>query len=356
MATTLTSAAISTRKGIRYGIYFIFFLIGARFAFGVGSFLYKALIPPRQPAPTVAFGPLPSIAFPAPAIDTALTYTLETPTGGFPQTPTQLPVYYIKPPSATLFSADEATAKARALGFTGQPNQITKTLYEFVHPSIPKTMEINIVTGDFSISYNLSSDRSPLQGVPPNEQEAVREGNRILSTANSLPEDVAEGIPSTDFLKVREQQLVPALSLSDASLTRVNFFRKGFGPEGEYESVTPIPGRGNIWVLLSGDTSNSRERQLIAAEYTHYQVDPEQSATYPLKTPEQAYQELVNGGGFVARFSGAGITSTKVRNIYLAYYDPNLPNEFYQPVFVFEGDNEFVAYVPAVVSEYYGVE
>lgn len=356
MATTLTSAAITTRKAVRYGIYFIVFLMFARMALSVGAFLYKTLVPPRQAPPTVAFGPLPALVFPESPVKQAVSYTLETPTGGLPRTPNQLPVYYIKPPSATLFSADEATSKAMALGFQNRPNQLSQTLYEFVHPSLPKAMEINIVSGDFSVSYNLSSDRSPLQAVPPNEQEAIREASRILSSARSLPEDLSAGRTTVNFVKQVDQQLVPALSLSDAALTRVNFFRKGFGPEDAYQSVTATPGLANVWMLLSGDVSSSRQKQLVFAEYKYYQVDAEQSATYPLKTAEQAYQDLQNGQAFIARFNGAGVTSTKIRNVYLAYYDPNLPNSFYQPVFVFEGDSEFVAYVPAVTSEYYGVE
>lgn len=321
-------------------------------AFGVGAFLYRTFIPPRQAPPTVAFGPLPAIVFPQSPVQEQVTYTLETASGGFPRTPTQLPVYYIKPPSATLFSADQAREKARALQFVGQPNQLTQTLYEFVHPEFPKRLEINIVTGDFSVSYNLVSDRSPLSAVPLGEDEAIQQGINILRSANSMPEDVQTGTPSVEFLKVSDGQLIPALSESDASLTRVNYFRKGFGPEDAYESVTPTPGRGNIWVILSGD----RERQLVAAEYRYYQVDAEQSGTYPIKSAEEAYQDLTSGNAFLARFNGAGVSTVKIQEIYLAYYDPNVPNSFYQPVYVFEGDNGFVAYVPAVTSQYYGVE
>jgi hypothetical protein len=43
-----------------------------------------------------------------------------------------------------------------------------------------------------------------------------------------------------------------------------------------------------------------------------------------------------------------------VRKIYLAYYDAGVYTEFYQPVFVFEGDKDFVGYVPAVTTDYYG--
>jgi len=40
--------------------------------------------------------------------------------------------------------------------------------------------------------------------------------------------------------------------------------------------------------------------------------------------------------------------------VYLAYYDAGVPTDYYQPIIVFEGDQDFLAYVPAIASEYYG--
>ena len=42
-----------------------------------------------------------------------------------------------------------------------------------------------------------------------------------------------------------------------------------------------------------------------------------------------------------------------IREVYLAYYDAGEQVEFYQPVIVFAGDNNFIAYVPAVTADYY---
>ncbi len=41
-----------------------------------------------------------------------------------------------------------------------------------------------------------------------------------------------------------------------------------------------------------------------------------------------------------------------VRNVYLAYYDSFEPQTYMQPVFVFEGDDNFQALVPAVSQEW----
>ncbi|MBI5619928.1 hypothetical protein HY950_03130, partial [Candidatus Gottesmanbacteria bacterium] len=61
----------------------------------------------------------------------------------------------------------------------------------------------------------------------------------------------------------------------------------------------------------------------------------------------QAWQELQSGMGFIARYPATGASVT-VRNVTIAYYDSFEPQMYLQPVFVFEGDDGFVSYVPAV--------
>lgn len=38
--------------------------------------------------------------------------------------------------------------------------------------------------------------------------------------------------------------------------------------------------------------------------------------------------------------------------MFLGYFDPDVYQEYLQPVYVFIGDDDFVSYVPAVSGEY----
>jgi hypothetical protein len=38
--------------------------------------------------------------------------------------------------------------------------------------------------------------------------------------------------------------------------------------------------------------------------------------------------------------------------MFLAYYDPDIYQEYLQPVYVFVGEPNFIAYVPAISNEY----
>ena len=105
--------------------------------------------------------------------------------------------------------------------------------------------------------------------------------------------------------------------------------------------------------MVSGIREKGRD--IIAGEYHYFPIDETKLATYPIKTGSEAWQEFINGNYYSASF-GTTIdgNNIKIRKVYLAYYDPGVYTEFFQPIYVFEGDNDFVGYVPAVTSEYYG--
>ena len=45
-------------------------------------------------------------------------------------------------------------------------------------------------------------------------------------------------------------------------------------------------------------------------------------------------------------------TNITIRKMFLGYFDPDVYQEYLQPVYVFVGDGDFVGYVPAVSGEY----
>jgi hypothetical protein len=65
---------------------------------------------------------------------------------------------------------------------------------------------------------------------------------------------------------------------------------------------------------------------------------------------DQAWKELVSGGGFIAKRTTEN--QVVVRKVSLAYFEANEQQAFLQPVYVFEGDGGFTAYVQAVDHSY----
>lgn len=348
--TSLTRIAIAARKTIRYGIFLIIFLIVGKFLLDAGIVFYKKAFPAPLPPPTVKYGKLTAVPFPKNGSVVKLTYTLETPEGGLPTTiPTQAKVYFMPKISPNLLSLDAAKVTAGSLGFGANPQQISDTIYSFNNPKAPVTLQMNIITETFSISYNLAQDKSPLDNKPPIAEVATSEFRSFLSEGGVLPADLT-GPSTSKYLKLTNGQLVDALSLSEAGMVKVNLFRKNYD---NLPSVTGTPDQANVWAIITG--SSNHDQEIIAAENHYYSVDETQFSTYPIKTPTEAYTEFQNGQAYIAAIGlNKDGDNLKIRRIYLAYFDPGSVTEFFQPIYVFEGDNGFKAYLPAVTSAYYG--
>lgn len=345
---SLTQTAIITRKIIRYSLYTVVILVVGRILLGISISAYKKIFPPPPPPPTVAFGKLPKLPFPQKERPENLSFTIETPEGGLPTLPTQTKVYFMPKPIQTQLNLELAKEKAANLGFSTEGQKISETIYKFPHPKLPAILEMNIVTGIFSISYDLATDPTPLDRRPPAPEIAAAQVRSYLSSAKLLPQDLT-GPVTHDFLKIDGGQLSSVISLSEANLIKINLFRKSFD---NFPSLTPNPNQANVWFIISG--SRERDKQSIAAEYHYFPVDEDKAETYPIKTAQQAFEELQAGGGFIASMGLNENGNIVIRRVYLAYYDPGVPADFFQPIIVFEGDRGFIAYVPAVVPDYYG--
>jgi hypothetical protein len=351
---SLTDTSIIARKIIRYGIYAVILILIGRFFFRGAITLYRRLFPPPPPAPTVEFGKLPPLPFPD-KDNPQLTYRLETIDGQLPNLPNQTRVYFMPPATTSINAFDDAKLKAQRMGYSPEGKLVVESVpnvYVFEKTRDQSQLTMNIITGVFSVSYNIDADPNAVGGLAPNTTQATSVGNALLSGAGILTKDLVEGRQTFEFLKIESSRFVKAISQSDATLTKVNFYRKEY-VEG-VSSVTPnFPAESNVWLIVS--TARSGGNKVIAAEYHYYPIDEERSATYPLITAQEAWDALTQDKAYIAN-QGNNQGEVVIRNVYLAHYDAGQYTEFYQPVIVFEGDNNFTAFVPAVTGEFYGGE
>ena len=353
--TGLTQVAITARKSIRYIIYFIVFLTIGRILLTAAIATYLRVFPPGPAAASVKFGKLTKIPFPQNSPNAKLNFTLETATGSLPTNNGQAKVYFMPKVNPNLLSLDNAKSKARSMGFNDpNPIQESDTLYKFRNADLPSTLEMNIVTGAFSISYDLTADRTAIINRPPAAEVAEEEFKSILSGASILPEDLS-GPMVPDYLKLESGALARVLALSEADVTKVNIFRK---PYNKLPSLTASPDKANVWAMIGG--GQTKEQKIIASEYHYFPVDESQSSTYPIITPAEAFSALQEGKAFIASLGQYKEgDALKIRKVYLAYFDPEVPSDFYEPIYVFDSgendpDNSFIGYIPAITSVYYG--
>ncbi len=346
----LTKTAFYTRKGVKYGSIGIVVFLILRFLFLTTIDYWQKLHPPPPPPPTVAFGKLPAIEFPEPNnLPAEISYRLETAEGIIPQTEDIGKVYTITKTNPNLLGLDRAKELARKMGFASEPVQITPRLYRFNSQATPvTTLEIDTVTGYFTLKYDYRNDQSILaEKKLPSDEQAVREANNFLSTLGLLEKDLDEGESKISYSRFSPDELLPAISLSEADFVRVDLFRQLLD---EKKVTTDKPNQSLIYFIFSG--SRERQKRTIEVKYVYSPLERDNFATYPLKSASEAWSELNSGHGYIAELGDNQNGQVIVRRIFLSYFESEKPQNFLQPIFVFEGDKNFTAFVPAVDPEW----
>lgn len=339
---TLTETAYYSRIAIKYGGIILAVLIIGRFSLGALITAWKNANPDPPPPPTVAFGPLPEISFPSSTRGT-VTYRLETPTGNFPAFPDRAEVFFMPAERPNLLALDRATTEAAGLGFKNTPIKRSDTLYRWQEQSpLPSTLDMFIYEGNFTMNVNWSSNPSFLSGINlPDEAQAISQVKSYLSRANLLASDLSKGEANITYLEAQGNVLSQTISLSEADFLQVDLYRQ---PIEEYSVYTLDPEQGVVQAIVSGNQELGR---IVSVIYNYYPVDYENGATYPLKSPGQAWQELTSGqGGYIARLD-PGINTVTIRRVELGYLDTYEAQKYLQPVYIFRGDDNAIAYVPA---------
>lgn len=344
--TTLTETAYYTRRAINWLILAMIGYVLLRIFWGLFLSVWLLVFPPKPPPPTHAFGKLPAIKFPpAQASPSAeLVFRLETIQGNVPQASESAVIYFMPRSPANLLALTKAQQLAIRLGFDSTPLQETKSIYRFNDPSLPlRRLRYDIVSDNFILRYAFEQDPSVFsERNLPSPEAALAEAKSLLQTYNLYLDDLAAGKTSVSFLKLSGNQLVTTTSFSQADAVKINFFRR---PIGNMTVLPPRPDEAPVSIIFSG--SRNQGRRILQFAYSFWPIDYQTQATYALKTSVSAWQELQSGNGYVARYPASGNVAV-VRNVYLAYYDTFGEQNYLQPVFVFEGDEGFLALVGAI--------
>ncbi len=346
---TLTETAVTARKVIKYSIIGIIGISILVPAFNAFQNYWEKTHPAPPPGPTVAFGQIPAITFPQSQAQEQYQFQLQTIEGVLPSMPTQAKVYFVFTVGPKFFDEEKTREKARLLGF---PNEVARDpyyRYTFKNPQTNAILKLDMLNENFEVRYPFEADPFFAGLVSPTPQQALNEIKNFLSRGNSWPNDLDEEKTKNLFFKYhqerRELTLVP--SLSEAEVVKVNLFRADL--DG-LPILPPNPQDSNISFFVA---QKEGKPTIIAGKYIHFPIHQEQVATYPLKNSTLAWEELKAGKAYVGNLgSNAPDKPIIIRRIYLAYFDPSLPQNFLQPIFVFEGDNDFIAYLPAIESSW----
>ncbi|MCJ7827578.1 hypothetical protein MUP65_00320 [Patescibacteria group bacterium] len=350
MGSNLTEAAYYSRKGLKIGGLFIVAVLVLRSSVILTTNIIEILKPEPKELPNYQYGTrLPAIAFPPQSEVPPLTFSLETVDGKLPILDELAIVHIIPQRDYSVLTLQEARQKADKYGFTSEPRQlenITETVYQWRKgEEIASTLTMKVITQTFEYRYEYEKDQNMLNSnLLMNEETAIDQARDALRLGGFYPLDLVGGKKTTILYRYDPSGLKKVYTVVDADFIRVNHQRTDIN---ELPVLSPNPEKTNVSVLVSKDQKNAA----VEISSNYYPVNEISQATYPLKQSVDAWNELKNGHAFVASLGDNLDGDVHIRQVYLAYYDPNIPQDFLQPIYVFEGDDNFMAYVPALSNE-----
>lgn len=342
---TLTKVTGETKFIIKWGIItsisFLLIFFGIRFVTIVKEILYPA--PPTPP--TVSFGKLIPIKFPQNTTDKSFTFTVDTLSGKLPEFQNRINVYRITPNKPDFLSLEKAQNKASVLGFNNKKDLVQENTYQWIdEEETLKKISFNIVSSDFTYSTSFITDTNTNSRINlPNSSEAINIAKTFLNRLSSFPEDIDETKTKTSLYDILDYALTPAQKTSNAQIIKVDFFQKSIDNLPIYYENAMSSA---ISLLIKGEENP----KVAEASFYHKNISKE-SGTYPIKSAEQAFSELKKGQAYISAYS-ENKSNVLIKNVYLGYYLGKNEQEYLMPIIIFEGNNDFFAYVSAVKDEW----
>lgn len=342
---SLTETAFLARKIIKWSIVGLVSFIFLRLAFFAAIDFYRITFPPPALVPNNALGKLPKIEFPPSATSSGqLNFTVQTVSGSIPEASDAARVYFMPKNRSNLLSLSRAQTLVSNIGFTTTPRQVENSdVYHWIDLKNPlRSVDLDIVTGQFELKYAYIHELTLFnQTNVPSPVQATNEVLAFFQKLGITPTDLDFDNPQVTYLHLVGNTLEPTTSQSQANAVRVDIFRQ---PYSTYPILTDKPGEANVNFIIGGSIAPNKD--VLKVTYNHWEIDSKTMGIYALKTAQTAYAELQAGQGYIASLPPDN--NLVITDVFLAYYDSKAPQLFLQPVYVFKGENNFMAYVPAV--------
>ena len=344
--TTLSRVAAFTRKGIFIGGGIFGGLLVIALLIMIGTAIKNKFFPTPPAPPTVAYGQLPPIPFPSSAPTQNVSFYIDTISGFLPSFTDRQVVYKINQPQTNLLSYQKAKDLASALGFTDTPTQKSDTVFSFASTNpFPATFTVAIDSFNFTLdsTYLATANIASLAAIPVGQAPTVAQ--TFFDTANALGDSVdLTKTQTTNRMYDPTGTLIPADKPDDTQVAIVDFVHPDMN---NLPAVYAHPPRTNLTAVVV--SVNGKPTVIQANKFT-YDLVSDVTATYPLKSAQQAFDELQKGKAYIAQYDGKS-TSVPIKNVKLAYYFPDTSYGYVVPVVVFSSDT-FVAYVNAVADNW----
>lgn len=353
---TLHQVTGLTRRVLLVAVAGVILILFLRILLSIGTAIKERISPTPPPSPTVIFGALPPINFPKSKVDETknISFTVNTIEGTLPAFPEQVEVYKLPQNRASLLSLEQARQTVKTIGFSQNEKAVNQTLYSWEDPSEQgRTITFDIVDKNFTLLSDFYHQREILlaQNLPDSE-EAKSQVVSFLTRLGLLPVNLDILNSKVSFFTIEGTSLLKTTSLSNAQIVRVDLFEK---PIKDMPIFFPSFTESPMYVLIG--SKGNFQREIVEAHFSYKPIDEKDFSTYPMKTVDQAFEEVKKGKAYIARMGAVGTEdSIGIHTVTLGYYRGDLRSSYLMPVFVLEGTNDFVAYVSAIEDSWINQE
>lgn len=341
---TLSIVKTDFGKFIKWGGILIGSIIILFIVFKVLLFFKELILPSSPPPPTVTFGKLPKPYFPD-GVKKDFSYEIDTISGKLPAFNLSEKVYKMEQRGPDILAVERASEKVSSLGFGRRPQQISDFVYKWSNPSPPQqNIILNIKLSEFNLSSSYLNFEDDIKNNRfSSETQPIQIAQSFLERLGLYPEDIDEEKTKVELATLDNGVINPTTRVTNATVATVYFFQKN---RDELPIVYPQGPNSSMRILVSA----GRRGNVLDGKFSHQKI-LEESATYPIKTSQEAWEDLKNGNAYVASYSGEN-ANVLIKDVYPALYSEGKLQDYLTPVIVFEGTDNFVAYVSAVKDEW----
>jgi hypothetical protein len=343
---TLTELSYYSRRAAPLVI--IFFLVIFIFYFSI-KLIFLFGEPPEQP--TISINPIfdkievPVIKGATPS--SGLTFTLDT-VEGKPITATAAArVFFIPEPQSKLGYRSKLLLMAKQFGFDKDVKYTLNNDNAFFSDGKNK-LTINITNFNFNYEFDFSNEDNLFSETTlPSESEIKNKAIDFLKSVDRYPEELAKGKINIIYFYYNpvDQSATKVNNQNLANLVEVDFYRADID---EFPIFYPKWGNSPNHLIV---TFSNSEMKILKAKITFFEKYENEFGVYPLKSGDEAYNELVSGKAQIVNNPNQD-KQVVIKKMFLAYFDSDEYQKYLQPVYVFSGKNDFVAYVWAISKDY----
>jgi hypothetical protein len=340
---SLTEFSFYFRKYLPF--LFLFCLIFLIFYYSVKLVLvYLGVNKPTVIYTNPIFGEIPLPVIPQSATSAGLKFSLDT-IEGAPVTATEAAKVFFLPQSNPKFGYREKIYLiAKSFGFDTEVVKHVLVDKTATFTDNEKTLSIDISNFNYKFErkINIESFSSDKINIPP-KTVIQNKATDFLKEIGRYPDELSKGTTNVIYLKYNpgNQSLVNVDRSNLAQLVEVDFYRPDI--DG-FSIVTPkfFNSQNYVIMLFYGN-----DYTVVKSQIAFFERSEEQVGVYPVKTGTQAWEELSSGKGYVVAGT-QGQNNIVIKSMKLGYFDPDVYQNYLQPVYYFLGEGDFVGYVPAV--------